>query len=100
MCLDDDRPGDHRWRTKTPSGWRYWALAAHTPATTQPHVDCAGLCTWVHIPVGEKLWIIGSLPEPQSSVTEVMKVSLNKKGNIDERFLHWDCAHLQAGDEL
>ncbi len=29
-----------------------------------------------------------------------MKASLNKKGNIDERFLHWDCAHLQAGDEL
>lgn len=99
MCLDDDRPERFSWSTPTLKNWRYWALAAHASATSAPHIDCAGLCTWLQIPVGAKLWLIGFLSK-KHSVAEVMKASFGKTRSIQHERLEWVCIFLEAGDEL
>lgn len=97
MNLDDDRPVNHSWVSKTPGGWRAWALAAHASATSPTHIDCAGLCTWLHICVGEKLWFVGYV---DGDVDGIMKNACKTDGFFDEKKLKWRCVHLEQGDDL
>lgn len=99
MPLDDTRPKGFSWATPTPPGWRSWGLAAHASAVTLPHTDCAGLCTWVHLPFGEKLWFVASKPE-KDSFGDLMQEAMGEDKFIDYEALDFVLAFLQGGDEL
>lgn len=96
--MNDDRPEKWSWKTNTPGGWRHWALAGHASATTEPHIDSSGLCTWVHLPFGEKLWFIGGISG--KSVADVMRACLDGEKGIVAEKLEWECAYLKSGDDL
>ncbi len=76
-------------------------LAMHSSATTVTHMDAAGLCTWVHIPVGEKLWFVGNHNiGGHKSAGDTLQQSLGKTGIFMDAKLEWTCIPLKAGDDL
>lgn len=60
--------------TKVSHNQDSWLIAGHTSSMSSPHMDCSGLCTWLNVVHGRKLWIIGH--------------GLNKNDNLDETLAH------------
>lgn len=70
----------------------FWGLFATEPAKTEIHIDAGGLCTWVQILTGAKIWCIRR-PCPQNDEVDLGK---DKEGAKSE----WGVILLLPGDKL
>ena len=102
MCLDDDRPQRFSWITKTPGNWRNFLLACHSSATTVSHVDASGLCTWIHVVTGDKMWFAGYRKDGSRilGAGDTLLESIRSSGIFLESDLDWVAIPLQTGDDL
>lgn len=100
MTVLDDRPEMFSWATRVPNILGPWAHAAHASATSVSRVEYGGVCTWLHISVGEVLCFIASPQNKRKGVGELFKAGLTNGGVVDEENLLWSCLHVRAGNDL
>lgn len=101
MNLDNSRPRSFSWKTKTPGGWRHWAIAGTTSATSGAHIDCSGLGTWVHNLFGKKFWIIGHPKDGHAVDGENLVDALDEElACIKLDRLDWTCIEFLPGDQM
>lgn len=95
--FDDGLPDyatDHpqtEFDTKMPSGAQAWGLAATAPAFSRPHGDASGLCTFLRMVLGMKLWMT-ALPKNGKTLP-------GKKGWNYDDFV-WQATLLKVNDDL
>lgn len=100
MTVLDDRPEQFSWATTPPNFLGPWAHAAHASATVVTRFDYGGVCTWMHVSVGEMLLFVATHMSGKKGAGETIKAGLTKVGVIDEDKLAWSFMRVRAGDDM
>ena len=74
----------------------------HPSAATVPLVAPGGLCTWLHLAVGEQLVFVGyrQKGEGLEGAGETLVGSLGENGGLSAESLEWNCFWMKEGDDL
>lgn len=73
---------------------------SHVAAVTVTRHDHGGVCTWLHVAVGELLCFVASDPQERIGAGPLFMAGLTPGGVIDEDRLLWTCLQVSAGSDL
>ncbi|KLO07945.1 hypothetical protein SCHPADRAFT_894232 [Schizopora paradoxa] len=100
MTVLDDRPESFSWATPVPSILGIWAHMSHVSAVTVTRHDHGGVCTWLHVAVGELLCFVASERKGNKGAGALFMAGLTPGGVVDEDLLYWTCLRVSAGNDL
>ncbi|KLO04351.1 hypothetical protein SCHPADRAFT_947765 [Schizopora paradoxa] len=100
MTVLDDRPESFSWATPVPSILGIWAHMSHVSAVTVTRHDHGGVCTWLHVAVGELLCFVASERKGNKGAGALFMAGLTPGGVVDEDLLFWTCLRVSAGCDL
>ena len=100
MHLEYALPRNPRFETQWPTSSLSWALVASAGATSEPHIDAGGFCTFVQVQFGQKIWYMAADLSSESSAGRPQILPLDEDSNINVGKFEWTRVVLNEGDVL